>query len=66
MLEYSGIVLQVKMATSTYQLTGINLQYQLTGSLEKKTLTLQEKIKFLDYADIFSKKYNFIYFLKNM
>ena len=26
-------------------------KYQLTGSLEKKTLTLQEKIKFLDYAE---------------
>ena len=25
--------------------------YQLAGSLEKKTLTLQEKIKFLDYAE---------------
>ena len=27
------------------------LKYQLAGSLEKKTLTLQEKIKFLDYAE---------------
>ena len=26
-------------------------KYQLAGSLEKKTLTLQEKIKFLDYAE---------------
>ena len=26
-------------------------KYQLTGSLEKKTLILQEKIKFLDYAE---------------
>ena len=27
-------------------------KYQLAGSLEKKTLTLQEKIKFLDYAEV--------------
>ena len=33
---------KVKMAMS---------KYQLAGSLEKKTLTLQEKIKFLDYAE---------------
>ena len=33
---------KVKMAIS---------KYQLAGSLEKKTLTLQEKIKFLDYAE---------------
>ena len=26
-------------------------KYQLKGSLEKKTLTLQEKIQFLDYAE---------------
>ena len=26
-------------------------KYQLAGSLEKKTLTFQEKIKFLEYAD---------------
>ena len=26
-------------------------EYQLAGSLEKRTLTLQEKIKFLDYAE---------------
>ena len=26
-------------------------KYQPAGSLEKKTLTLQEKIKFLDYAE---------------
>ena len=33
---------KVKMAMS---------KYQLAGSLEKKTLALQEKIKFLDYAE---------------
>ena len=27
-------------------------KYQLAGSLEKKALTLQEKIKFLDYAEV--------------
>ena len=34
---------KVKMAMS---------EYQLTGSLEKKTLTLQEEIKFLGYAEL--------------
>ena len=29
----------------------VKSKYQLAGSLEKKTLTLQEKIKFLDYAE---------------
>ena len=37
---------KVKMAMS---------KYQLAGSLEKKTLTLQEKIKFLDYAEAIEK-----------
>ena len=30
-------------------------KYQLAGSLEKKTLTLQEKIKFLGYAEAIEK-----------
>ena len=40
--SYPNIVLQSKDG---------DVKYQLAGSLEKKTLTLQEKIKFLDYAE---------------
>ena len=40
--SYPSIVFQSKDGDS---------KYQLAGSLEKKTLALQEKIKFLDYAE---------------
>ena len=41
-VHIQALLCKVKMAMS---------KYQLAGSLEKKTLTLQEKIKFLDYVE---------------
>ena len=41
-----ALLCKIKMAMS---------KYQLAGSLEKKTLTLQEEIKFLDYAEAYEK-----------